>query len=107
MSLLRDRILSVSRPLEHIPVPEWESSVFIRPLSLSERLELRRLADDDAEITIQTVIRGVVDDAGNPVFTADDRDWLLNSQGNGKIIEDLAKAVFGASKKAPEALEKN
>lgn len=100
MSSLRERIFSRPRNKQEFFVEGWGETVYIRELSISEREKFNnairekdengKLVRDEnnmfvtkpsSEIQIQALIFGVVDEAGNPVFTEKDRDQILSTLG--------------------------
>lgn len=97
--------LGSALPLKSLHVPEWDTTVFLKSLTLGERLILKQLAKDERAVICRAIRLGVVDADGVPIFGAEDEAALLS--GDGVVLEKLARAVLGhARPKDPEALEK-
>lgn len=93
-------------PITSLHVPEWDATVFVKSLTLGERLILKQLAKDEKAVIIKALRLGIVDEDGAPIFSAEDESALL--AGDGPILERLACAVLGHNRdRDPEALEKN
>ncbi len=100
---LRKHILEADdRKTEVVDVPQWGVQLRIRELSGIARAEIKSLwlgvigengkpTGTPRDIAALTVVHGIVDDAGNAVFTAADVGALL--QKNGDAIERIYMAI--------------
>lgn len=94
MSDILERIKArhAAKPDIPISVPEWELEAFIRPLSAGKVMSLRKL-NDQAHVAAQTIIHGLVDKAGNPIFK-DDADTQAALVGERWLLIDRIAAAI-------------
>ena len=79
---------------QDVEVPEWGGSVRVRQMTVAERNEFVRRSADEKETGIGTwlVATLAVDDAGKPLFTADEIAEL--EKKNFRNLDLVAKAVM-------------
>jgi hypothetical protein len=112
--MLRESILARKPQPQPLYVPEWETTVFVRPLSGTERMAW---ADGNAErkaaglgpirnLTALAMVC-VCDEAGGPVFQPGDEAAIEALVGTAveRVFEAAARAN-GLNKEAAEATEK-
>jgi len=108
--LTRDDILKIDDlKREHIDIPEWGGSIYVRELTGAERSELFALWKEDANdekqvqdsfaIIVNTVRLAACAEDGKQLFNFD--DILLIRNRNAKILDRIYKAAarlngFGA-----------
>ena len=86
MSLTRENILKPA--IKPIEVPEWDGTVHIRKLPIKVINQLK--GNTDKAGAVEWLIMCVVDEHGEPMFTADDKDQLESSaayKGCMRVIE--------------------
>lgn len=92
MSLTREQFLS-HRPnlLEH-KIQSWDSTIFIRPLSVSELNEWKQRSDANpsANNNIWLLTKLLSDDQGNPLFSEADIEAIDKTDFN--ILAELLDA---------------
>ena len=75
-----------------IDVPEWETTIYAKPLTLAEKRKLYRnlgaKSEDISSMMVEALILKAEDKDGKKVFTPDDRDRLMN-----KVDPDVVAAV--------------
>jgi hypothetical protein len=118
-TLTKDAILAASDlTTEVVECPEWGGSVVIRSMtgaqrdayeqSLMQKNEDGSLAVDTDAMKVKLIVFAAVDDAGNPLFTADDIHAL--SGKNAAVIERLATVatrLSGLGRNAADEAAKN
>lgn len=95
-----------------VDCPEWGGMVTVRELSVSERAALALIAKEDAgRIAPWLVATAAIDDAGAPLFPAEDREAAIAglSARAASPVERLAAEVMRLSGMAidPEAAAGN
>ncbi len=90
---LREQILAAAdRPATPIEVPEWGVTVYLRPLSAADRIEIvGRITNGTVPFAVLVAL-GVFDADGSRVFTLEDLDALAEKRG--EVIERLGRAVM-------------
>ena len=81
-----------------IEVEQWGGQLTIKKLSVADRDELAKLYDTDSteaqqNAALQTIIKGVVNEDGAPMFSAEEHSDLLASQ-DGEIITNIYKDIL-------------
>lgn len=113
---MRDQILARGRSAPSaVPVPEWGCTLFAHKLSASERLEWADANSAAALVgaagrlrTMTTLaIRSLRDDAGEPVFLAEDAEAIEGMDGDviERVLAEVAK-VNGLDREAEGAAAK-
>jgi hypothetical protein len=116
--LSRDQIQNASDvQRERVPVPEWGGDVLVQGLSAKDRDDyeatILRMNGTDAKVNlanarVKLVVRTVIDEAGNKIFSAEDVNWL--AQKSAAAIERVyavASRLSGISKSDLDELTKN
>ena len=94
----------------NVPCPEWGGDVRVRGLTAADQAYIAKLSTQDKKetLTLNVFIRGVVDEAGERIFSVSDLDDLkgrsyaviervsmkiieLTSSGSAEQIENLRK----------------
>ena len=70
---LRDRIAAAQdRPLSAVEVPEWDVTLYLRPMSLRERLDLATLFGQDGMVRFGPLLaRVLLDETGQRIWADD------------------------------------
>ncbi|MFF3884024.1 phage tail assembly chaperone [Streptomyces sp. NPDC001914] len=123
MALSRDSILEASDvQTETVPVPEWGGDIILRGLTGEEldayqasRRQIRNAGTKEQEVVFvqdnaraTLLVKCIVDEAGNRVFT--DRDAGLLGMKNGKVLDrlfEVASSLSGLSDEDQEEMEGN
>lgn len=94
MSAILERIRArhAAKPDIPISIPEWEVDAFIRPLSAGKMLSLRK-SGDQSHIAAQTIIHGLVDKDGKPLFEDDAETQAAILGERNRLIDRLAAAI--------------
>ncbi len=110
---LRQKILA-SDDLTRQPlhIPEWDTDVYLRVLTLRERQQLARLSRESennaVEVSARVCIMCMVDEHGAKVFEDSDVELLLDK--NGAIVERITGEILtlnGLNETAVDEAEKN
>lgn len=115
MSTLRERILAADdRPVEPVPVPEWDCTVYLRTLSAGERERWEEQAREGGgartrhEIRASLVVLAACDEDGKPIFTPADVPALCGKSARAVMrLFDRALKLNDFSGEDVERLEKN
>lgn len=94
--LTREMILAADDlKTEPVEVPEWGGSVFVRTMSAGERdrFEAAHLKSPERDFRARLAVACVCDEAGKPVFTAEDVPSLSSKSGAAltRIFEAASK----------------
>jgi hypothetical protein len=83
--LTREQILSSTLPIEEVPTPEWGGSVFVRTVTVADRLALESAIERHKADPFATVILvfTLCDEAGVPLF----------GEGQKRTPEEIAADV--------------
>jgi hypothetical protein len=107
--LTREQILgSDDRTRREVKVPEWGGSVYVGVMNANQREAWEVAAEGKSGALETLVVQTVCDEAGRPVFAADDLPALREK--NGVVMMRLARAALQVNKltkKDIEELEKN
>ena len=97
--------------VERVPVPEWgdaESFVYVRGMTAADRDRWdETLCERRTEIRALTLVLGVCDADGKPIFSADDVAFLMKADGPTERCVDAIKRLSGMNHQEEEALRKN
>ena len=115
-STLRQRILEhgvPARQTKPVEMPEWgdDVTVYARQFLAADTEAIARLVDAKnttrGTVTAHIIIRGVVDQKGDPVFSREDVQWLMENPVavTGRILAALTE--LNGSDLVPEELEGN
>lgn len=80
-------------------------TVYLRQFTGHDRKWLSAQAKSGTLTDIQVVVRGVVDEAGRPIFN--DKDAATLGEANGKTLAALAMAILNLNAADVETSEKN
>ena len=95
-----------SKTVRSIEVPEWETTLYAKNLTLEDRAKWFRRSDGDTtDFLIYALIFGLTDEKGEPVFTIEDKQSLRRSV-DPTIVNKLADFVL-ESGVTEEEREKN
>ena len=80
-----------------IEVPEWDTTIYAKPLTLNEKRKLYRNLgarnDDISLMMVEAIILKAEDKDGKKLFTIDDRDRLLNKV-DSDVVSDIASSIL-------------
>lgn len=98
MSLTKAQILQYKMPSRDVEIAELGGSVRVRCLTARESQELAELAQTgtDLDITLETILRGAVDDNGEQLFDESDRAALSGLPG--RVLRQIADAILQLSR---------
>lgn len=98
--------------LEAVPVPEWKTTVYLREITVAERVKLFAVLEGksltDTPLCAHVLLYALCDQDGKRVFTDDDYDVLASK--NAKVIKRLgtrAAEMNGMLSDAVEDAKKN
>lgn len=107
MGLSRDQILAANDiEVEEVVVPEWKGSVYVKELSLRDRIEIENAAKGktgDADVFYRTLIKCICDSEGHLLF--DEKDIERLGAKNNKVLHKLFKKCITFNKIDAEAVE--
>jgi len=96
-----------SKEVRSLEVPEWDTTVYSKNLSLADKAKWMKLADDDNwNYLVYAVIFGVTDDQGEPVFDIGDKATLRGNV-DPDIVSRIASFVLNVDAESEEDREKN
>lgn len=96
-----------AKEVRKIEVPEWETTLYAKNLTLEDKAKWSRRSDNDTTLfLIYALIFGIVDDKGEAVFTIEDIAALRKSV-DPDIVQRLANFVLVPQSKTEEDREKN
>jgi hypothetical protein len=116
--LTKEQILRTSPKLQEIEVPEWDGSVFIRPVTLEEQGKLADLGAKHEKspaavrikhCTLSLLQWTVCDEEGKPLFTAEDLTGLMSKSSASAFLrlQDAVLKFSGLTEESRRELEKN
>jgi hypothetical protein len=96
-----------SKGLRKIEIPEWETELYAKNLTLEDRAKwLSRADGDTTDYMVYAVIFGLTDKEGNAVFDVGDKIKLRRNV-DPDIVTRLANFVLLVSGESEEDREKN
>jgi len=96
-----------SKGLRKIEIPEWETVLYAKNLTLEDRAKwLSRADGDTTDYMVYAVIFGLTDKEGNAVFDVGDKVKLRRNV-DPDIVTRLANFVLLVSGESEEDREKN
>lgn len=96
-----------SKEVRKIEVPEWDTALYAKNLTLDDKARmLKRAADDNTDYMVYALIFGLTDDQGEPVFGLDDK-VALKKKVDPDIVSRLATFVLAPESATEEDREKN
>jgi len=85
------------KEVRKIEIPEWGVSVFAKNLTLDDKAKMLRRSDsDNTDFMIYTLIFGLVDEQGEPVFTIEDK-VSLRKKVDPDVVTRVASFVLNSS----------
>lgn len=79
-----------------IKIPEWESTIYATPFTLSEKRKLLKFSDgNDSEFMIRTLILKATDKDGKQVFDLSDKPILMG-HAHSSVIERVVSEIIDA-----------
>jgi len=86
-----------NKTVRKIEIPEWGVSVFAKNLTLDDKAKMLRRSDsDNTDFMIYTLIFGLVDEQGEPVFTIEDK-VSLRKKVDPDVVTRVASFVLNSS----------
>ena len=74
----KEHFKSIDRKI--IEVPEWDQTIYSRPLTLAEKRKLTRTTKpDDVTLFADVLILKAEDKTGNKIYTLEDKHTLMHS----------------------------
>jgi hypothetical protein len=96
-----------SKTVREIYVPEWETTLYAKPLSLEDKSKwVSRANGDNTDYMVYALIFGLVDDKGDSVFDIGDKVKLRRNV-DPEIVGRLANFVLEVTAPTDEEREKN
>lgn len=96
-----------SKEVRKIEVPEWDTVLYSKNLTLDDRAKwLSRANGDSTDYMVYAVIFGLTDDKGEPVFDIGDKGKLRRNV-DPDIVAKLANFVLQVAGPEEEDREKN
>ena len=96
-----------SKAVRKIAVPEWETELYAKNLTLDDKAKWMRRADNDTTLyMVYSLIYGLVDEKGDSVFTIEDISKIRKSV-DPDIVQKLANFVLLPQSKSEDEREKN
>lgn len=104
---LRDQISSVKDyKLEPVKVPEWDTTVYLREITVAERSKLLAKFETprtESDAYAHILLHSLCDENGTRVFSDDEFDTLASK--NAKVIDRLSKQALKLNAINAEAVE--
>ena len=96
-----------SKEVRQLEVPQWETTIYAKNLSLSDKSKWMKRADgDNWNYLVYAVIFGATDEKGEPLFDIGDKTTLSNNV-DPDIVTDIASFVLNIGDDTEEEREKN
>jgi hypothetical protein len=96
-----------SKTVREIYIPEWEATLYAKPLSLEDKAKWISRADgDNTDYMVYALIFGLVDEKGDSVFDIGDKVKLRRGV-DPEIVARLANFVLEVDAPTEEDREKN
>ena len=95
-----------NKTVRSMVVPEWDITVYAKPLSLEDKAKwITRSDGDNTDYMVYALIFGLMDDKGDTLFDIGDKVKLRKSV-DPEVVGKLASFVLGADS-SEEEREKN
>jgi hypothetical protein len=105
---LKEQILkAVDSPVEALEIPEWGVTVYLKSMSVGERLKFRELLKADESDEAELLVLALSDEQGKPLFTKADIPELRKK--NSKVTDAVLHRwleINGLTLKSSEEAEK-
>lgn len=96
-----------AKEVRSIKVPEWETTLYAKNLTLDDKAKfLKRAGDDSTDFLVYAIIFGLTDLKGEPVFDIGDK-VKLRHHVCPNLITKLANFVLEIDSSTEEEREKN
>jgi len=96
-----------AKEIRKLPVPEWDSTIFCKPLTLDDRAKIAARADGNGtDYLIYTVIFGAIDEKGEMLFSLEDK-LALRRQCDPEVVSKVANFILKSDTATEEQREKN
>jgi len=83
-----------SRAVRSIEIPEWETTLYSKSLTLDDKAKwLARANSDTTDYMVYAVIFGLTDEKGEAVFTIDDKNKIRRSV-DPDLVQRLANFIL-------------
>ncbi len=93
--------------VKNIEVPEWDTTLYSKNLSLADKSKWMKRADgDNWSYMVYAVILGTTDAEGEPVFDIGDKSALMNNV-DPDLVSRIATFVLDIGEETEEEREKN
>jgi|TARA_Y100000114_G_scaffold155740_1_gene180706 hypothetical protein len=77
-----------------IDVPEWQTTIYAKPLTLAELKKIRHLANDsDVELMVYCIIYKCLDADMNKIFSIGDKDFLMN-EAKLDVLQKVSEQIM-------------
>lgn len=108
MKLIESAIAHFSnKQIRSLFVPEWGVTVYSKNLTLEDKGKMyARAGGNSTDYVVYSVIFGITDEKGDPVFTLEDKADL-RTKVDPDIVSRLSTFVFNSEGKTEEDREKN
>jgi uncharacterized cupredoxin-like copper-binding protein len=106
LSSAKDHYSSLIDATQSIEIPEWKDGqgnplrIYYKPMTVADRIRIRKHAKNDAELTIEVIIAKAIDAEGNPIFTREHKMELLRNV-SASVLDRIALEINGD----PEVLD--
>lgn len=96
-----------SQEVRSLEVPQWQTTVYSKSLSMDDKAKwLSRSDGDTTDYMIYSLIYGVTDEKGEPIFDLGDKAKLRRNV-DPDVISTIANFVLKLDAKSEEDREKN
>jgi len=96
-----------SKVVREIHVPEWDVTLYAKNIGIQEQAKwITRANGNSTEYLVYSVIFGLMDKQGEPVFDIGDKPKLMTSV-DPEVISRLANFVLATAAENEEEREKN
>lgn len=96
-----------NKEIRELYVKEWDTTLYSKNLTLDDKAKfLKRAGDDATDYMVYSVIFGVTNKEGDPVFDIGDKVKLRNHV-DPEVLSRIANFVLAIEANTPEEREKN
>lgn len=96
-----------SKEVRQIEVPEWDTTLYSKNLSLADKSKWMKRSDgDNWSYMVYAVILGTTDAEGEPIFDIGDKPSLMNNV-DPELVTRIATFVLDIGEETEEEREKN
>ena len=65
--------------IKKVDVPEWNLTIYAKPLTLSEMSKMRKVSDNELELMAQCLLIKCIDENGEKIFNQGDKHDLMHN----------------------------